>query len=332
MKKKKNQLILSSSFMIVYLIFNLVYMIYNNELITNNMADNISNIIFFAISIIGIVYFFMLALKKDIDISKHSKGIMFFSIVFFICNIISGIFGFILYSDLDKNSNKKQKRELPVIEYKEYDNKYICLLAFLVCMFIMFYLSNYIKGILGMVLMYLSIILIMIFAFRKQLIHDFKYFKEYFKEYISLSFKTWLKSLLVVMILSLSIQLITNTANSNNQQTLQQMFNSVPILIAILSVIYAPIAEELMFRGVIRKFINNKTLFIIVSGVLFGLLHVIDDSKTLAEFSYIIVYSTLGFYLSSLYYKTNNIFTNMSFHFMQNALGVIGMILLKFMV
>ena len=72
-------------------------------------------------------------------------------------------------------------------------------------------------------------------------------------------------------------------------------------------------------------------LFIIISGVVFGFMHVIDDSKTLAEFSYVLVYSSLGMYMASLYYKTNNLFTNMSFHFMQNTLGLIGMILLKFM-
>ena len=73
-----------------------------------------------------------------------------------------------------------------------------------------------------------------------------------------------------------------------------------------------------------------KYVFILVSGILFGLLHVIDDSNTLAEFSYVIVYSSLGMFLASLYYKTNNLFSNILFHFFQNALGVIGMILLYF--
>ena len=105
----------------------------------------------------------------------------------------------------------------------------------------------------------------------------------------------------------------------------------MPILVAILSMFYAPIAEELMFRGTIRKFIKNKKTFILVSGILFGLLHVIDDSKTLAEFSYVIVYSVLGIYLSTLYAKTNNLCTNIFMHFLQNTLSVIGMLLLTFM-
>lgn len=331
MEKSKKQLILSSIFMIIYLALNLIYMIFTNQVISENMEDNISNLLFFIISIIGIIYFFVLAFKKNVDVNKHYKGILIWSIIFFICNIISGVIGFIIYSELDKDGKRKEKRDLPVIEYKEFTNKYVCLIAFLVCMFIMFFLSNYINGIVQMVLMYVSIITIMFIVFRKQLIHDFKIFKDYFKEYMSLTFKTWLKSLVVMMILSLTIQIVTNTQNSNNQQNLQEMFNAVPVLISLLTVFYAPVAEELMFRGVFRKFINNKYLFIIISGIVFGILHVIDDSKTLAEFSYVLVYSSLGMYMASLYYKTNNLFTNISFHFMQNALGVIGMLLLKFM-
>ncbi len=332
MEKVKRNLILAVIFMIIYISIELVYMICTNQVISKNVLDNIINLLFLILSIISILYFLILAFNKNIDINKHYKGILICSIIFFICNIISGIIGFNIYSNLDKKGKKKEKRELPIIEYKEFTNKYICLIAFLICMFIMFYLSNYINSIIQMILMYISIMVILLVVFRKQLIHDFKIFKEYFREYISLTFKVWLKSLVVMMLLSLSIQILTNTQNSNNQQNLQEMFNAVPILISLLTVIYAPIAEELMFRGVFRKFINNKKLFIIISGVIFGLMHVIDDSKTLAEFSYVLVYSSLGMYMASLYYNTNNLFTNISFHFMQNALGVIGMILLKFMV
>lgn len=331
MEKQKKRLILASIFMIVYLVIESIYLALTNQLISDNTEDNMINLSLYVISAIGIIYFFVLAFKKNVDLNKHYKGIMAWSIVFFIVNIISGILGFMLYSDLDRKGKKKEKRQLPVIEDKEFTNKWVCLVAFLICMFIMFYLSNFINAIWQMILMYVSIITLMVVVFRKQLVHDFKIFKEYFREYMSLVLKTWGKSLVVMMILSLTLQIVTNTQNSNNQQNLQEMFNVAPILIAFLTVLYAPIAEELMFRGVFKKFLKNKYLFIIISGVLFGLMHVIDDSKTLAEFSYIIVYSSLGIFMASLYYKTNNLFTNISFHFMQNFLGVIGMILLSIM-
>ncbi len=327
MSKERKQILLSAILMIVYVLGSFIYLYVSGNLISKDMSENISNIISYVISITGIVYFLIL-MKKDIDLNKHYKGIMFWSIIFFIVNIVSGVLGFMVYGTLDTGKVKKEKRELPKIEISEYTNKYICLVAFLICIFILMFGNSFMTKFWMTIASYLIILLLMIFLFRKQLVHDFKLFREYFREYSSLVFKTWGKSLLIIMITSLSIQIITGTTQANNQINLQESFNVMPVFIALLSIIYAPIAEELMFRGVIRKFIKNDRVFIIVSGILFGLLHVIDDSKTLAEFSYVIVYSALGVYLSSLYAKTNNICTNIFMHMLQNTLGVIGMLLL----
>ena len=303
-----------------------------SEIVNTNVDSKVDyttlNIISYSLYLVGIVYQLVLIFNKNIDLSKHRKGILLWGIAFFISNIVSGVLNFIAYSNI--KGNKKEKRELPIIEYKQFTNKYICLLGFILCMVMLFILPNYVSSFIGTILIYVGILSVMLFCFGKQLAHDFKYFKEYFKEYMSLTVKTWLKSLVVMMILGIILNIVTNTSGSNNQQVLQQAFNIYPIYIILLSVLYAPFAEELLFRGVIRKFIKSKYVFILVSGVLFGLLHVIDDSKTLAEFSYILVYSSLGIYLASLYYKTNNLWTNITFHFMQNTLGVLGMILLYF--
>jgi hypothetical protein len=265
-------------------------------------------------------------LKKDINLNNHNNGILLFSVLFLLTNFISGIFGFMEYSKLD--SKKKEKRELPNIELKEYTNKWLCLIGFIVCMILMFGVSNYLTG-YQIIIEYIVIFLIMFLLFKNQLLHDFKIFKEYFKEYNSLVLKTWLKSLVVMMVLSLSIQLITNIQTSTNQDTLNQMFNKLPIFVIVLTTLYAPIVEELMFRGVFRKFLNKKYLFILTSGIVFGALHVIDDFQSVGELLYIIVYSSLGIFLSSLYYKTNNLCTNIYFHFIQNSFSVIGMLLLQ---
>lgn len=338
MSKEKKFLLFSVIFFIIAIPF---------ELLTSNMFDDslgdliningynqnyllVSTIISYIIYGIGAIYLLVLALNKKIDLSYHYKGILGWSLMFFLgFYIVSGILAILAYSGIEKKAY--EKRELPVIEDKEFTNKWICLIAFIICMFLMFFVSDYIKEFWQMILLYIIMLSIMVGVFFKQLVHDFKYFKAYFKEYVSLSAKTWLKSLLIMMILSLALQIFTTLKSSNNQQTLQSMFNNYPIFVGLLAVVYAPIAEELMFRGVFKKFIKSKYLFILISGITFGLLHVIDDSKTLAEFAYVIVYATLGVYLASLYYKTNNLFSNILFHFFQNALGVIGMILLYFM-
>lgn len=327
MKEERKKLLYSVLFMIIYIIFEIFYLKYDGGLISKNKEENIINLITFGISFIGIIYYFVLYIRPNIDLNNHSSGILIWAIIFFLINIVSGIFGFIVYGKLDK---KKEKRELPEIKYEEYTNKWLSLLLFIICIALMFFVSDYLNG-YKIIIEYITIFLIMVLLFRKQLIHDFKLFKTYFREYNSLVFKTWFKSIITMMILSLSIQLITNIETATNQENLNQMFTKLPILIVFLTMIYAPVVEELMFRVVFRKFINNKYLFIILSGVVFGALHVIDDFKSVAELLYIFVYSSLGMYLASLYYKTNNICTNIYFHFIQNTFSVIGMIILQFM-
>ena len=315
------------SIILVILYFLLVF--YIGGFNVKDKTELIINVITIVLSVIGIVYECVLIFNKKIDLNKHKNGVLACSIYFLLVNIISGVMGFSVTKEL--NGNKKERRELPEIELKEYTNKYICLIAFIICLGILLFGSKIITKFWMLIVFYVVILSLMIGVFYKQLIHDFKIFKSYFKEYFVLILKTWGKALVLIMITTIIIQIITNTTQANNQIALQNLFNSNPVFIAILAMFYAPIAEELMFRGVFRKFIKNKKLFVIVSGVVFGLMHVIDDSKTLAEFSYVFVYSILGIYLAGIYAKTNNLCTNIFMHFMQNTLSVIGMILLMFM-
>lgn len=315
------------SVILVILYFLLVF--YIGGFNVKDKTELIINVITIVLSVIGIVYECVLIFNKKIDLNKHKNGVLACSIYFLVVNIISGVIGFSVTKEL--NGNKKERRELPEIELKEYTNKYICLIAFIICLGILLFGSKIITKFWMLIVFYVVILSLMIGVFYKQLIHDFKIFKSYFKEYFVLILKTWGKALVLIMITTIIIQIITNTTQANNQIALQNSFNSNPVFIAILAMFYAPIAEELMFRGVFRKFIKNKKLFVIVSGVVFGLMHVIDDSKTLAEFSYVFVYSILGIYLAGIYARTNNLCTNIFMHFMQNTLSVIGMILLMFM-
>lgn len=314
------------SVILVILYFLLVF--YIGGFNVKDKTELIINVITIVLSVIGIVYECVLIFNKKIDLNKHKNGVLACSLYFLVVNIISGVIGFSVTKEL--NGNKKERRELPEIELKEYTNKYICLIAFIICLGILLFGSKIITKFWMLIVFYVVILSLMIGVFYKQLIHDFKIFKSYFKEYFVLILKTWGKALVLIMITTIIIQIITNTTQANNQIALQNSFNSNPVFIAILAMFYAPIAEELMFRGVFRKFIKNKKLFVIVSGVVFGLMHVIDDSKTLAEFSYVFVYSILGIYLAGIYAKTNNLCTNIFMHFMQNTLSVIGMILLMF--
>lgn len=328
MDKNKKLLLFSVIFMVVYLIFDIVTIVLSYNELIKNITDVISNGLIILLSIVGIIYYLILYFKKNVNLKKHRIFILIFGIIFFILNLISGILSFILYSNLKE---KKEKRELPKLEPATLVNKYAALILFIFSMLLLFVIPNYINLKYGFII-YIVLLIGTIIVFGRQMLHDFKIFKEYFREYNILILKTWGKALVTIIIINLIIQIFTNESSATNQKNLQEMFNTLPIAVAALSIIYAPIVEESLFRGVIRKFINNKYLYIIFSGVLFGALHVIDDFQTVQELLYIFVYSALGMYLASLYYKTNNICTNMYMHFLQNTLSVVGMLLLKFMI
>lgn len=72
-------------------------------------------------------------------------------------------------------------------------------------------------------------------------------------------------------------------ASANNQQIIEEFLNLSPIMMIISACLFAPIEEELLFRGAIRKVIKNKKVFITVSGLIFGLIHVTDSVTLVLE-------------------------------------------------
>ena len=86
--------------------------------------------------------------------------------------------------------------------------------------------------------------------------------------------------------------------------------------------------EELVFRKSIKKIIPQKYLFILVSGIFFGSVHVIGQAEHLVEYLHIISYSIPGLVLATAYQKSDNIFVSTSIHFFHNTVLLIGQIIL----
>ena len=95
----------------------------------------------------------------------------------------------------------------------------------------------------------------------------------------------------------------------------------------LLTTIFAPINEEIIFRKSIQDCLKNKWVFIIVSGLIFGYLHVLG-SESLYDFLYIIPYGSLGAAFAYLLSKTDNIYVTILMHLIHNGLLTIISILL----
>ena len=105
-----------------------------------------------------------------------------------------------------------------------------------------------------------------------------------------------------------------------DEESIRQTFEIAPIYTFVAAVFIAPFLEEFVFRQGLRFCIKNNTLFIIVSGLIFGGLHVISNITGWADLLYLIPYSTPGFIFAYLLTKTDNVLVPASMHFMHNGI------------
>ncbi len=162
--------------------------------------------------------------------------------------------------------------------------------------------------------------LIICFLLKDKIKKDLKDIKKNHKKYFESCMKYWLLAIGVMMLSNLVINSISTKGMANNQANLETLFKISPIYMFFSAVIYAPIVEELTFRQGIRNLFKNNLLFILISGILFGSLHVVTSFENIVDLLYIIPYSAPGIAFAYMLTKYNNIFVSMGFHFMHNGI------------
>ena len=150
-----------------------------------------------------------------------------------------------------------------------------------------------------------------------------KYFNNNFKNNLKQSIRYWLVGLGIMYVSNIIIAIVMNGKLAENEEAVRSLIEVAPLYMAFQLVIYAPVSEELIFRRSIRDVISNKWLYAIVSGVIFGGLHVITSITDMASLLYLIPYCALGIVFGLLYAKSNNIFSTIVIHSIHNSLALI---------
>lgn len=338
LKTKKTLIILLT---IIVLLIDLSYAIclytgiVNLESSENSLITNNSQALF--LTICGVVNLIsILFIIKDI--LRHKKAIITLNIIqlFFgnLFNIISGVINIVLLSMKTKDIEdvKKEKKDLPVLEEINEHSKLLYFIIF-VFLFIICYTpatdllpipNTKVSAIITVSLLYIIQICSLVIPMLKELKRDFVAFKNNFKIYISNMLPRFGIIFIVYAISSLALVSFVGNISTN-----QEIISQWPIYIsAFLAIIIAPLTEELMFRGFMKKFIKNDILFIILSSLIFGGLHIMQ-SENLSQILFIIPYSILGFAFSLNYVKTKNIASNIFLHSAWNSIAIIAMIITK---
>lgn len=128
--------------------------------------------------------------------------------------------------------------------------------------------------------------------------------KEEFKDFLD-NKKAYLKRIFIIWVIGFTLMILANyfinSSIPSNEVMIRNSFIKYFISIYISSVIFTPILEEMLYRYSLTR-IKNKYIYLIVSSILFGLVHITSES----ELIYLIPYSILGLTFGLSYIKTNN--------------------------
>ncbi len=171
------------------------------------------------------------------------------------------------------------------------------------------------------------LLIILIIIFRKDLVKEWKIFKNHMLENIDTGIKYWLIGLAVMMISNSIITFVFNLGQAANEQAVQKMITAIPWLMVIDAGLIAPWIEELVFRKGFKKAFPNKWLFVSLSALVFGSLHVITSMTSPLDLLYIIPYGSLGVAFACSYQKTKTIYTSICIHMFHNTVLVLLSIL-----
>lgn len=113
--------------------------------------------------------------------------------------------------------------------------------------------------------------------------------------------------------------------DSLNQMAVVDALQSGQAVIMVLSVVFlGPIVEELIFRKAIFSFFRNKHFAIIISSVLFGLTHVLNEVSVASFFINLPSYLIPGLVFGYIYVRNDeNIFIPTITHILANLISVL---------
>ena len=174
--------------------------------------------------------------------------------------------------------------------------------------------------------LYLTLFLIFIYMLRSYFKDQFKFTKDNLHDFIKISILGVVTLFIAVFGASIIMELLGVTENSENQEVLNNLVTAAAfdkVALILFSVLLAPVVEELVFRRAVFGFLEkiNTPLAIIVSGLSFGLIHVLSG-----DYLQLIVYGSLGLVLAYIYYYSKkNIFTVIVVHMVYNLIITIVM-------
>ena len=132
-------------------------------------------------------------------------------------------------------------------------------------------------------------------------------------------FRCWFLGFVVMIVSNLFIAFLLPKAVAGNEESVQEIIQAAPWVSLISTGLLAPFIEEMTFRKAFRNMISNDRLFILISGIIFGGLHVVLSLNSYYDLAYLIPYCSLGIAFGFAYVKTKTVFTSFVMHTLHNT-------------
>lgn len=179
----------------------------------------------------------------------------------------------------------------------------------------------------------LILLFIVYLLYHRSLKKDLNSFKLNYKDYmnkICVYFAVFLGLKIGFALVSgiLSALLGVPISGSENQNIIDSITNNAPVMMLISTNILAPFVEEGIFRLGLRSVIKEKYLFIAISGLVFGFMHIFPTELPLyVALIQSIVYVAMGICLAYMYTETDNIWITIIIHALNNFLSMAAILI-----
>lgn len=182
------------------------------------------------------------------------------------------------------------------------------------------------------VLIYWSTFFVVVKNSEKLLIKDWTILKENLSKTVKAILKNQCLMYFFNFIINFVILIFIGSETSNNQANLIEMLNDRALSTALLSILFAPLVEELVFRGSIFSLFykKNRKLCICLASCAFGFLHVFSSifTQDWSDLIYFFSYASMGYCLCRCYDQTKTIYGPIFLHVLNNTIGILMLLVL----
>ena len=147
-----------------------------------------------------------------------------------------------------------------------------------------------------------------LFFTKDELKKEFKKFNKNIKKNLLFCFAIFISMFLIVTLSNFLIDILFGWNNINTDTLIFPNIKPMLLYTIFVLLIYTPFTEGIIFTKILKNIIKNKILWILISGILFGILQTGFDIFSFSSLIFSLPYIFIGILVSFIYEEKKNVF------------------------